>query len=395
MQNKLSRAIVVNVISHEMKQEDAVAQFDELIHLISTYGGMVILKIIQKRGRPSAKTFVGEGKALEIADLVRNLKADVVVINGFLKPNQSNHLINIIPCEVLDRFEMILKIFEKHAVTPEAKLQLQIAQYKYEFPKLFGKGAFLSQQAAGMGVSTGGAGGGRRAARGPGEKVLEMKRRHLNAQITTLEKKLEQFRKVRALQRQRRRRENFLTVALVGYTNSGKSSLMRGLTGKGNIVVADKLFSTLDTRLGEIYLQGSGIGPKVLVADTIGFMQNLPPLLFSSFLATLEEVKEADMLLHIIDMSDPKALEKINVVEDILAQLESDTKPKIYVFNKMDAVPPETIDHFAEAFRDSYPVFVSALKRENFEELSQRIQKTFEAAGIHTHACSHSSTDRT
>lgn len=390
MQNKLSRAILVNVISHEMNRDDAVAQFDELVHLISTYGGMVILKIIQKRGRPSAKTFVGEGKALEIADLVRTLGADVVVINGFLKPNQSNHLINIIPCEVLDRFEMILKIFEKHAVTPEAKLQLQVAQYKYEFPKLFGKGAFLSQQAAGMGVNLGGAGAGRRAARGPGEKVLEVKRRHLNAQITTLEKKLEQFRKVRELQRQRRRRENFLTVALVGYTNSGKSSLMRGLTGKGNIVVADKLFSTLDTRLGEVYFDGS---KRVLLADTIGFMQNLPPLLFSSFLATLEEVKEADMLLHIIDMSDPKALEKINVVEDILAQLESDTKPKIYVFNKMDAVSPETVDHFAEAFRDSYPVFVSALKRENFEELSQRIQKTFEAAGIHM--STHSLTDRT
>jgi GTP-binding protein HflX len=373
MQNQLSRAILVNVVPHDRDKTEAMAEFDELMYLVQTYGGMVILKIIQKRGRPSAKTFVGEGKAMEIAALVRQLKADVVVINGFLKANQSNHLINIIPCEVLDRFEMILKIFEKHAKTPEAKLQLQIAQHKYEFPKLFGKGAFLSQQAAGMGVNLGGAGAGRRAARGPGEKVLEVKRRHLKQQIFTLERKLEQFRKVRELQRQRRRRENFRTVALVGYTNSGKSSLMRALTKKENIVVENKLFSTLDTRLGNI-------GNHVLMADTIGFMQNLPPLLFGSFLATLEEVKEADLLVHVIDASDPKVFEKMNVVDDVLAQLECDTKPRLLVFNKIDLVSDEDLAIFAETFKELSPSFVSALRQENFEGLLTKIEQTLKIA---------------
>lgn len=366
---KLKRAILVNVIPPHREREEAVAEFDELVRLIETYGGMVILKIIQKRGRPSAKTFVGEGKAHEISALVKDLKADVVVINGFLKANQSNHLINSIPCEVLDRFEMILKIFHKHASSPEAKLQLKIAEYTYEFPKLFGRGAILSQQAAGIGVSTGRAGA-RGAARGPGEKILEVKRRHLRQQISIMEKKLNQFRKVRSLQRQRRRRNDFLTLALVGYTNSGKSSLLTALTKKQNIRVEDKLFSTLDTRLGELYMEGS---TRVLVADTIGFIQNLPPLLFSSFLATLEEVKEADVLLHVIDMSDPKMFEKIKVIEDIVIQLGCDEKPCIYVFNKIDIGRALDIPYLEETFAKFSPVFVSALKRENLVTLLKKI----------------------
>lgn len=371
----LQRAILINVIPPERDREEAVAEFDELVRLVDTYGGMVILKIIQKRGRPSAKTFVGEGKAHEIAELVKNLKIDVVVINGFLKANQSNHLINIIPCEVLDRFEMILKIFHKHATSPEAKLQLKIAEYKYEFPKLFGRGAVLSQQAAGTGISTGGASG-RRAARGPGEKILEVKRRHLNNQIKEFEKKLEQFREMRSLQRQRRKRRDFLTVALVGYTNSGKSSLLTALTKKQNIVIEDKLFSTLDTRLGELYVpENKGQQAKILVADTIGFIKHLPPLLFSSFLATLEEVKEADILLHVIDMSDPKMFEKIKVVEDILIQLECDKKPCIYVFNKMDIGNHRDIPYLKETFAKFSPVFVSALQRENLHELLTKIEE--------------------
>ncbi len=375
MQQRLQRAILVNVIPHFYDRGLAISEFDELVRLIETYGGMVILKIIQRRGRPSAKTFVGEGKVHEIANLVRELKADVVVINGFLKANQSNHLINIIPCEVLDRFEMILKIFEKHAVSPEAKLQLQIAQYKYEFPKLFGKGAMLSQQAAGVGVATSAASGGRRAARGPGEKILEVKRRHLKQNIQTMEKKLLQFRRMREIQRQRRQRQNFFTAALVGYTNSGKSSLLKALTKK-DVLIEDKLFSTLDTRLGQLYMDGR----KIVVADTIGFIQNLPPLLFSSFLATLEEVKEADLLIHVIDANDPKVFEKINVVDDVLAQLNCDTKPRLYVFNKIDLCRPDDIVIFEQTFQEFSPIFVSAVNRENLEELmaaiSLRLKKT-------------------
>lgn len=377
MQQKLQRAILINVIHHTVNRNDAMGEFDELVRLVETYGGMVILKIIQKRGRPSAKTFLGEGKAREVAELVKNLKANVVVVNGFLKANQSNHLINIIPCEVLDRFEMILKIFEKHAQSPEAKLQLQIAQYKYEFPKLFGKGAVLSQQKGGVAAQGALGSGARRAARGPGEKILEVKRRHFRNQIQTLEKSLRQFRAVRELQRERRRRNEFFTIALVGYTNSGKSSLLSALTRKKNLLIEDKLFSTLDTRLGELYLaekNDGGRSPKVLIADTIGFIQNLPPLLFSSFLATLEEVKEADLLLHVIDISDPRMFEKIHVVEEILIQLGCDTKPCIYVFNKIDADGKADIAYLENAFSQFSPVFVSALHHQHFEDLLTKIR---------------------
>lgn len=394
VQRKLERAIIINVIPPDKDKTEAMAEFDELIRLIETYGGMVILKIIQKRSRPSARTFVGSGKAHELASLVRELKADVVVVNGFLKPNQSNNLVNIIPCEVLDRFEMILKIFEKHAISPEAKLQLQIAQHKYEFPKLFGRGAVLSQQAAGIG---GAAAVGRRAARGPGEKILEVKRRHLRRQIQMLEEKLAHFQRVRSLQRERRQRNNFVTIALVGYTNSGKSSILNALTKKQNVLVEDKLFSTLDTRLAELYLSDqSHCGArtryerdmrapphtlshaKILLADTIGFIQNLPPLLFSSFLATLEEVKQADLLLHIIDISDPDALKKIDAVEDVLTQMGCVAKPRIYVFNKIDVCRAADIPVFENKFKEFSPVFVSALKRENLEGLRNAIWKYFE-----------------
>lgn len=294
------KAIVVNIIPPDRDKKKAYQEFEELIRLVETYGGIVILKILQKRSRPSAKTFLGEGKAQEVAKLVKDLKADIVIVNDFLRPNQSNNLVNLIPCEVLDRFELILLIFEKHATSPEAKLQIELMRMKYEFPKLFGRGAFLAQQR-----------GGARAARGPGEKLLEFQRRHLKQRIQTLEEKLEQFVKIRRQQRDRRKRQNFFTVAIVGYTNSGKSTLLRALTKKQNIRVEDKLFSTLDTRLGEIYVPPNGISPpRILISDTIGFMQNLPPLLFSTFIATLEEVKEADIILHVIDIADPKREQK-------------------------------------------------------------------------------------
>lgn len=387
MIQKLQRAILVNVIPPEQDRGEAMAEFDELVRLVETYGGIVIVKILQRRGRPSAKTLVGEGKAHEIAAMVRDLKADVVVINGFLKANQSNHLINIIPCEVLDRFEMILKIFEKNATSPEAKLQLQIAQFKYEFPKLFGKGAVLSQQKTGVGGL--GSGAGRKAARGPGEKILEVKRRYLRDHIKIMEQKLEQFRHVREMQRERRRRNYFVTVALVGYTNSGKSSLLTALTKKQNILVEDKLFSTLDTRLGELYLS-PGNAKKILLADTIGFIKNLPPLLFSSFLATLEEVKEADLLLHVVDSADAKVIEKIRVVEDIIDQLGCGKKPQILLFNKTDVAAPAVLERLKTDFAQREHVFVSALQKQNLEMLLNKIEQMLKIT-----ACSHSSMDRT
>lgn len=367
------KAIVVNVIPHDRDKVEAEKEFEELIRLVETYGGIVILKILQKRGRPSAKTFLGEGKTEEVAQMVKDMKVDIVIVNDFLRPNQSNNLVNIIPCEVLDRFELILLIFEKHAASPEAKLQIELMRMKYEFPKLFGKGAFLAQQR-----------GGAQAARGPGEKLLEYKKRYLKNRIHTLEEKLEQFLKVRREQRARRKRSNFFTVAIVGYTNSGKSTLLQALTKKQNIRIENKLFSTLDTRLGEIYIPPNGVQPpRILISDTIGFIQNLPPLLFNTFIATLEEVKEADLILHVIDIADPKITQKISVVEDVLRQLECHSKNRIHVFNKIDLLGGSSKEmDLTEKLNETYPgsIFISAHHKINLNPLVVKIAK--EAEGM-------------
>jgi GTP-binding protein HflX len=324
------------------------------------------LKIIQKRGRPSAKTFLGEGKAEELSHLVQNYGADMVIINDFLKPNQSNNLVNIIPCEVLDRFELILLIFEKHATSPEAKLQIELMRLKYEFPKLFGMGAHMAQQR-----------GGTRSVGGSGEKLLENKRRHLKSRIKALEEKVEQFRGVRQNQRARRRRENLFTVSLVGYTNSGKSTLLRALTKKENILVENKLFSTLDTRLALMAQDSSyreELHNKILISDTIGFIRNLPPILFETFMATLEEVKEADLLIHVIDVSDSMIEEKIRTVEEILTQMQCHEKPRILVFNKADLVPhAQKLADVVVRYGGDRPFIISALAKDTLHAVKEEV----------------------
>lgn len=366
MLKTLTRAILVNVIPPDADRAEAERDFEELVRLVETYGGIVILKVIQKRGRPSAKTFLGEGKAEELKHMVREYGADMVIINDFLKPNQSNNLVNIIPCEVLDRFELILLIFEKHAQSPEAKLQIELMRMKYEFPKLFGMGAHMAQQR-----------GGTRGVSGGGEKLLEVRRRHLKGRIKMLEEKLDQIRHVRSNQRARRKRENFFTVSLVGYTNSGKSTLLRALTKKENVLIANKLFSTLDTRLG--MLAPDGLTPqelqhRILVSDTIGFIRNLPPVLFDTFLTTLEEVQEADLLVHVVDMADPKVFEKIQTVDQILAQLGCAEKPRLMVFNKVDLISDaEAYQQLVDGYERQHSVIVSAHHKQNLQDLKKKV----------------------
>ena len=325
--------------------------------MIETYGGITILKVIQKRGRPSAKTFLGTGKAKEVAQLQKELGATMVVINGFVKPNQFHHLTLAIDCEVLDRFELILKIFAKHAQTEKAKLQIRLAFLKYEFPRLFGKNASYSQQKGGVGTVT----------RGKGEKILEVKRQHLQKQIQNIEKKLTTLKKVHAGQRKRRRKQGFLTASLVGYTNSGKTTLLKNITHKKKAYSANKLFATLETKLGQIYIEGSE--RPILLADTIGFISDLPPLLFESFLTTLEEVLESDLLIHVIDASDPKIDEKIETVDEILKELGCDKKPMINVFNKMDRTKKSILEKYAHL----NPIPISALKKQAFPTLKKAI----------------------
>ncbi|MFA6528845.1 MAG: GTPase HflX [Candidatus Gracilibacteria bacterium] len=358
----LNRAIIIDVIPPEVRKEDAMQHLKELERLIQTYGGITVLKIIQKRGHPSPKTYIGTGKMEEVSQLQKELKADVVVINGFVKPTQFNNLTLAINCEVLDRFELILRIFEKHAQTEKAKQQIRLAYLRYEFPRLFSKQAGHAQQRGGAGTVT----------RGKGETLLQVKREHLRNQIKEIEKKLEAIQKVSAGQRYQRRRHGFVTASLVGYTNSGKSTVLREITHKKNIYVADKLFATLETKLGKIYIEN--LKQPVLLADTIGFIKNLPPLLFESFITTLEEVTESELLIHVIDASDSEIEEKIQTVEEILKELKCDGKPMINVFNKIDLVKNQK--ELLKRFSHLNPIAISATTHNGFEELKTKIKKS-------------------
>lgn len=322
---KQQRAILIDIIPKEESIEKAKQDLKELSSLVNTYGGIVIVNIIQKRGRPSAKTFLGTGKAQEVADIAKEEKADMVIVNGILKPNQVQHLHTLFNIPIWDRVDLILKIFDKHAKTEEAKMQIELATLNHEFPKLYGLGTRFSRLGGGI------------ATRGPGEKYLEVQKRHLRARIKDIENKLAGIRKIHKKQRKVRKRKGLKTIALVGYTNSGKSTLLKQLTNKEKVYIADELFATLDTKIGDLWLPN--IQEQILVADTIGFIKDLPPFLIKAFMATLEEVQEADLLLHVIDCSASDMDEKVEVVNEILKDLGCKKTPLIYVFNKIDKNP--------------------------------------------------------
>jgi GTP-binding protein HflX len=357
------RAIIIDVIDPSKHREEAEKDCAEMVRLVDTLQGIVVVKIIQKRGRPSASTFLGTGKTEEVATLVQQLHIDVVICNQILKPTQINNLQQIIPCSVWDRVDVILQIFERHAHTQEAKLQVQLARLKNEFPRLYGKGIELSQIVGGKKGYT----------RGPGEKLLEQRKRHLRRQIDQVEKKIAGLKQVRATQREQRQRKNFISLALVGYTNSGKSSLLVALTKKKNIYIADELFATLDTRIGHLYFPQ--IKKKAIISDTIGFIQHLPPQLISSFLATLEETRYADILLHVIDASTPDIGQHLATVHEILQELGCNEKPVIYVLNKCDLLSQEQRERIQKEFYALHPLLISAKTKEGLELLKTKIQK--------------------
>ena len=333
------KTIVVDIIPPDKTPSQARQEVDELCRLVETYGGIVILEVLQKRGRPSSKTYLGEGKAEEAAEKAKEHKVDMVIINGFLKPAQSTNLRKLFSYDpndltgqkdipIWDRTDIILKIFEKHAKSQKALLQIKLAQLKHQIPKIYQYQTKLFDKERG-GIS---------GTRGAGEKGVEMEKRHIRNQIKEVEDKLESVKKTHVNQRERRKKNGLKTVALVGYTNAGKSTLLKALTKK-DTYIADELFATLDTKLGSLWLpdeKNPWKGEKVLMADTIGFIQNLPPHLINSFKATLDEVQEADLIMHVIDSSDPEQKMKIKVVDDILKELVDETTPVIRVFNKAD-----------------------------------------------------------
>ncbi|MBI2634331.1 GTPase HflX [Candidatus Peregrinibacteria bacterium] len=333
-----TKAILVDVIDPKTSRLEAVKRLEELESLINTYGGIAVVKVFQKKSIPDYATYVGKGKVDEIVEIARREGADILVVNNLLKPRQIFNLDEILRKAKLhtktwDRVDLILKIFDKHAVSSEAKLQIELASIRHMGPRIFGMGMELSQQTGAVGVRG-----------GAGEANIEIMKRHLRRQELAILKKLEHYDTIQQGHRLRRRRQNFKTVALVGYTNAGKSSLLKALTGK-DVYIADKLFATLDTRIGQIYIPNENLsdgspkyipGRQILISYTIGFIQDLPPDLIQAFKSTLAETIEADIIIHVIDVADEQIHKKIGIVEEILDQLGLHDRPKIYVFNKID-----------------------------------------------------------
>jgi len=345
----------------------------ELARLADTAGLEVIGQATQGLDRPHPSTFIGKGKAEEIAETLQMLGGDVVIFDDELSPRHQRELEAIFgrKVKVMDRTGLILDIFAQHATTSEGTLQVELAQYEYRLPRLTQTWAdlALTRQAGGRaGGSTGGVG-----LRGPGETKLEMDRRRIRRRIAQIKRELEDVRAHRARHRDQRRRSGLPTVALVGYTNAGKSTLLNTLSG-ADVYVADQLFATLDPTIRRVELPG---GTVVLLSDTVGFIQKLPANLIAAFRATLEEVREADLLLHVIDACHPHALEQSRAVYETLREIEADDLPVINVLNKIDRLsdPAAACDALGDL---SDSVAISALTGQGLDALRAYIEEVLE-----------------
>ncbi len=378
MKQPTLKSIILDVVPQGTKQGVAEENLQELVSLVQTAGGIVIEKIIQKRGRPSGKTFFGSGKIEEVAEYALENKIDLIIVNDSLKPNQYVNLGKMFPdIKVWDRMDLILNIFDQHASAPEAKLQIKLARMYHEIPKIYARDATTLFERAGAGIGT----------RGAGEKGIEDEKRHIRSQIKNIKERLQVMQKKQGAQRKNRSQTGMPTVAIVGYTNAGKSSLMKVLTKKDNIRIDDALFVTLETKIGNLWLPT--VNKNVLVADTIGFIRDLPPELVSSFLTTLEEARHAELLLHVVDVSDPKYLEKITVVNSILAQLNCSTIPTRVVLNKADRLADFALIQSENAclrlppkLRALQPILISTTAKFGIETLKETISEHF-FSGLH------------
>ena len=301
---------------------------DELRELATSAGARIIDEVVQRRERPDPATFIGKGKVEELREEVLLEGVDVVIFDDELSPSQAKNLEEILETKVVDRTGLILDIFARRARTKEGKLQVELAQLEYRLTRLAGHREYLSRLGGGIGT------------RGPGETKLEMDRRQIRHRISTLKGDIQQIRKHRQLHRERRRKDRLPLVSLVGYTNAGKSTLFRALS-KEDTLVSSRLFSTLDTLIRRIQL---GKNFPILISDTVGFIRKLPHQLVSAFRATLEEVVEADLILHVVDVSDPEREEKRQVVLEVLDEIGAGNHPMLTVYNKADLLsspPPE------------------------------------------------------
>ena len=344
------RIVLVGVITPPLSTVDVEESLDELARLTDTAGADPVHRVMQRRDRIDPATYVGRGKALEIRDLSEEYDADTVVFDDVLSPAQQYNLERILGRTAIDRTTVILDIFAQNASSTEGKVQVELAQLRYRLPRLRGTGYRLSQQAGGIGT------------RGPGETQLEVDRRRLLRRINTLERRLRDVRRHRGVQARRRQRSARSTVAIVGYTNSGKSSLLNALCG-ADAHVEDRLFATLDALTRRLELPG---GETVLLVDTVGFVRKLPHEFVEAFMSTLEIVADADLLMHVVDASVAYCGGQVDAVRDVLDVIGAAKVPELLVFNKLDIATG--VEHLLAAYPGS--VAVSAATGAGLEDLT-------------------------
>jgi GTP-binding protein HflX len=348
------RSIVIGVKLPTVTRKQVDEYLDELSLLANTAGSEIIHRIKQERDRIDVATFLGSGKAAEVSQLVEDEKIDLVIFDDDLSPTQIRNLEKIIKCKIIDRSGLILDIFASRAKSKEAMTQVELAQLQYMLPRLTRQWTHLSKQYGGIGT------------KGPGETQIETDRRAIKTRLKLLKDKLQFIEKEREVQRKGRKYHN--RVALVGYTNVGKSTLMNTLS-QSDVFVEDRLFATLDTTVRTIKLPHS---QNVLLSDTVGFIRKLPPHLIASFKSTLAEVMEADVLLHVVDVSHPLFEEQIETVNATIEELEAHLKPTILVFNKIDAIKDRTIiNGLKKKYKNS--VAISASRGINISALKEKL----------------------
>ena len=375
------KAILIGVITPEQNKNQAEEYLDELAFLAKTAGAIPIKKITQKLPVPNNKTFIGKGKIEEVKQLAKELEVELIIFDDDLSPVQLRNIEKILECKILDRSNLILDIFASRARTANAKTQVELAQYQYLLPRLTRMWTHLERQKGGIGM------------RGPGETQIETDRRIIGQKISLLKKQLEKIDKQKITQR--KGRGNMIRLALVGYTNSGKSTLMNQLS-KSEVFAENKLFATLDTTIRKVVVENL----PFLLADTVGFIRKLPHQLVESFKSTLDEVRESDLLLHVVDISNPNFENQIEVVNQTLAEIGASDKPIILLFNKTDAftytkkdeddLTPKTKENFSLeelqktwiAKMEENTIFISALKKTNFEQLRKLLYEKVKALHI-------------
>jgi GTPase len=368
--NKPERVMLVTVDTDPVRSASTWTSdesLQELEQLVKTAGGVVVGKMTQRLSQPQKNSYLGKGKLEELIEVKTNIDYDTAVFDDELTPLQQRTLEDALKVKVIDRVALILDIFARHARTREGKLQVELAQLQYLLPRLAGQWSHLERLGGGIGT------------RGPGESQLETDKRILQRKILVLKAKLDEVSRQRDLYRQKRKREGIPVVAIVGYTNSGKSSLMRAMT-KADVLVEDKLFATLDPTTRRMALPDNR---QVLITDTVGFIKKLPPTIVNAFRATLEELTDASLLIHVIDITSKNAVGQCQTVENILKELKLDEKPRITVFNKIDLMPEtagakdeitalNSLKDYAGC-QQSNTVFTSAVKRWGLRDLSMAI----------------------